>query len=158
MPVIKSKWTKIQILKKRPDGYQVAKQPNWGQLRGIKIVAGEKDYFSFDDYIKNPVYGGTYSLEIASDINGSRIKDPQWLEVVQIPEGATEPIVHVDASNIMVPNDVLFICFRLIHMPPNENSGFYRSIWTNLTIVSQEKANKRKSVKIPVFPNEERET
>ena len=127
---------KIRILKKRPDGYQFAKQPSWGQLQSIKIVAGEKDNFPFGDCIKNAVQGAIYTVETASYPDSGPIEDPQLSKVVQIDEN--QPIVHVDASNITVPYGIVHIYFRLIHVSPNKNSDpyCYRSMWTFLTIVS----------------------
>ena len=147
MSVRKSKRGKIRILKKRPDGYQFAKQPSWGQLQSIKIVAGEKDNFPFGDCIKNAIQGAIYCVETSSNPDNpdeTQIKDPQLSEVVQIRD-KTQPIVHVDASSITVANSVIHIYFRLIHISPNKHSGPYRSMWTHLTIVSQGKADKWKS-------------
>ena len=148
MKVIESGFGEIRILKKQPDGYAVAKQPSWGQLQIINIVVGKQNDFLFGDCIKNAVQAGRYIVETADYPNGDPIEDSQLSDVVQIPDD-TQPIVHVDASNVTVSaNDVINIYFRLIHVAPNRNSDSYRSMWTHLTIVSQEKADKQNRWKL----------
>ena len=112
MKVIESGFGEIRILKKQPDGYAVAKQPSWGQLQSIKIVVGKQNDFLFGDCIKNAVQAGRYIVEPADYPDGDPIEDSQLSDVVQIPDD-TQPIVHVDASNVIVSaNDVINVYFR----------------------------------------------
>ena len=122
MPTIISPWQKLRIRKRRSDGYQVAKQPTWERFNNSKIVAGKKVKFDFTDYIKNPVQDANYLVEIGSDFDGAKIKDPQI--VARIPK-KKQPKVIIDASKVTVPEGVIYL--RLTHESPS--GDFYHSLW-----------------------------
>ena len=133
MPIeITSPPIKFTVVKRNKRGYQYAMQPCWDQTHLIRVNTNKKIEIYFGHLIDNPTPNGSYSIKLKYQ-NKSPIEDPNILNSIKIQEPQI-PIIHIDTTKIKLSDKSIYLQYRLIHTPPNESTGIYRSLWSQIVI------------------------